>query len=128
MIKKAFLFLLCLSLLLVSCHRKLFPGSGGKIITEIGNASYYSDKFEGSFTSNGEIFYQSKLSAAHKKITFGTIARVTNLTNHKSVIVRINDRGPFIAGRIIDLSKSAAFQIDMVEAGVVKVKIEYQKR
>jgi rare lipoprotein A len=127
MIKKSFLCFLCLSLLLVSCHRKLFPG-GGEIITEIGIASYYSDKFEGRLTSNGEIFDQSKMTAAHKKLAFGTVARVTNLTNHKSVIVRINDRGPFIEGRIIDLSKAAASQIDMLETGVVKVKIEYQKK
>jgi len=128
MIKKTFLCFLCLSLLLVSCHRKLFPGGGGEIISEIGIASYYSDKFEGGKTSNGEIFDQSKLTAAHKKLAFGTIVRVTNLTNHKSVIIRINDRGPFIAGRIIDLSKAAASQIDMIEAGVSKVKIEYQKK
>lgn len=128
MIKKAFLCFLCLSLLLVSCHRRLFPRNGGEIITETGYASYYSDKFEGSTTANGEIFHQSKLTAAHKKIAFGTIARVTNLTNHKLVIIRINDRGPFIAGRIIDLSKSAAGQIDMIEAGVVKVKIEYRNK
>jgi rare lipoprotein A len=128
MLKKPFIYFCCLSLLLVSCHRKLFPGSGGEKITETGYASYYSDKFEGSTTANGEIFHQSKLTAAHKKIAFGTVARVTNLNTNKSVIVHINDRGPFIAGRIIDLSKSAASHIKMIDAGVVKVKIEYRKK
>lgn len=127
MIKKTFSYFLCLSLLLVSCHRKLFPGSG-EIVTETGIASYYADKFEGRSTSNGEIFDQSKLTAAHKKIAIGTVVRVTNLTNHKSVMVRINDRGPFIAGRIIDLSKAAASEIDMIQAGILKVKIEYRKK
>ncbi len=111
--------LLCTILFLTSCSRK---------ITENGKASYYADKFEGRQTSNGETFDQSKLTAAHNYIPFGTIARVTNLTNHKTVIVRINDRGPFVTGRIIDLSKSAASLIDMLEAGVVKVKIEYRKK
>lgn len=128
MIKKLCLVFLGFSLLLFSCHRRTFPGGEGEIVTETGLASYYADKFEGRQTSNGDIFHQSKLTAAHKYITFGTIVRVTNLTNHKTVIVRINDRGPFISGRIIDLSKSAASQLDMLETGVVKVKIEYRRK
>lgn len=84
--------------------------------------------FDGGKTASGETFHQNKLTAAHKKLPFGTIVKVTNLSNNKSVTVRINDRGPFVSGRIIDLSKAAAQQIDLVAAGVTKVKIEYRKK
>ncbi len=70
-------------------------------------------------------FKQNKLTAAHKTLPFGTKVKVTNLNNGQSVKVRINDRGPFIQGRIIDLSKKAAKKIDMVNAGVAKVTIRY---
>ena len=76
--------------------------------SESGMASYYADKYNGRKTSNGEIFKQHKLTAAHKTLPFGTKVKVTNLSNGQSVKVRINDRGPFIQGRIIDLSKKAA--------------------
>jgi rare lipoprotein A len=128
MLKKLVCCLCGILLLATSCHRKSFPGGEGSKVTETGYASYYADKFEGRTTANGEIFRQSKLTAAHKQISFGTLVKVTNLSNNKSVLVRINDRGPFINGRIIDLSKSAAQQIDMINAGVVKVKIEYRVR
>lgn len=110
------------SLLLVSCHRKT---AGSKSGTESGYASYYADKYEGRKTSNGEIFRQRKLTAAHKSLPFGTKVKVTNLSNGRTVKVRINDRGPFIEGRIIDLSKAAAKKVDMISAGVTKVKIRY---
>ncbi len=110
-------------LILSACHRK--TGTGGRSGSETGMASYYADKYDGRKTSNGEIFRQSKLTAAHKTLPFGTKVKVTNLNNGKSVKVRVNDRGPFIAGRIIDLSKSAAKKIDLVNAGVAKVKIRY---
>jgi rare lipoprotein A len=125
--KRAFIFLI-FSCLLFACHRKSIPAADGNTITETGYASFYSDKFDGRSTSNGETFRQNKLTAAHKKIAFGTSVKVTNLANDKSVIVRINDRGPFVSGRIIDLSKAAAKQIDMIGAGVAKVKIEYKKK
>ena len=96
--------------------------------TRKGLASYYADSYEGKTTANGEIYRQGKITAAHKTLPFGTKVEVTNLSNNKSVVVRINDRGPFIRGRIIDLTKSAAKQIDMVGAGVAKVKIRYKKR
>ena len=99
-----------------SCFRK---GS------ETGMASFYADKYVGRKTSNGEKFKQNKLTAAHKTLPFGTKVKVTNLSNGQSVKVRINDRGPFIQGRIIDLSKKAAKKIDMVNAGVTKVTIRY---
>lgn len=79
----------------------------------------------GEKTSNGETFRQNKLTAAHKTLPFGTKVKVINQNNGKTVKVRINDRGPFIQGRIIDLSKKAARKIDMVNDGVTKVKIRY---
>lgn len=114
--KKPISFLLLLVVVLTGCFRK---GS------ETGLASYYADKYEGRKTSNGEKFKQRKLTAAHKTLPFGTKVKVTNLNNGQSVKVRINDRGPFIQGRIIDLSKKAAKKIDLVNAGVTKVTIRY---
>lgn len=117
MVKKILLSLFVLSLL-SSCG----------YITRKGLASYYADSYEGKTTANGEIYRQGKITAAHKTLPFGTKVEVTNLSNNKSVVVRINDRGPFIRGRIIDLTKAAAREIDMVGAGVAKVKIRYKKR
>ncbi len=98
--------------------------SGSAVFSQIGYASYYADKFEGRATASGEIFSQKKLTAAHKTLPFGTKLKVTNLQNGKTVIVVVNDRGPFVDNRIIDLSKAAAEQIGMLGSGVVKVKIE----
>ena len=89
-----------------------------------GLASYYADKYQGRKTANGETFDTAKLTAAHKTLPFGTRVRVTNLDNGKSVDVRINDRGPFVAGRVIDLSPAAARKLDMLRAGVVRVKLD----
>ncbi len=91
---------------------------------EKGKASYYADKLEGRKTASGEIYYHHLKTAAHRTLPFGTMVRVTNLDNKKSVVVKINDRGPFIKGRIIDLSKSAAKEIGGVLKGIVEVKIE----
>jgi rare lipoprotein A len=96
--------------------------------TRKGLASYYADSYEGKTTANGEIYRQGKITAAHKTLPFGTKVEVTNLSNNKTVVVRINDRGPYIRGRIIDLTKAAAKEIDMVGAGVAKVKIRYKKK
>ncbi|MGE0090887.1 MAG: septal ring lytic transglycosylase RlpA family protein [Bacteroidales bacterium] len=95
-----------------------------KPFEQTGIASFYANKFEGRTTSNGEIYFHDKKTAAHPTLAFGSIVKVTNLENNKFVVVRINDRGPFIAGRIIDLSKSAAKNLGFIEKGVVKVKIE----
>jgi len=95
--------------------------SQGKII---GYASYYAEKFHGKKTASGEIFDMNSFTAAHRTLPFGTICKVTNLENNKSVVVRINDRGPFIEDRILDLSKGAARAIDGLAAGIIKVKIE----
>lgn len=92
---------------------------------ETGEATYYSDKFHGTGkTASGEIYDKYKFTAAHKTLAFGTWVRVTNLANNRSVDVRINDRGPYTKGRVIDLSKAAAEQIDLVRAGVARVRIE----
>lgn len=127
--QKSSILLLCI--LAVACHRKTVPdktlGGTGRVHTEMGYASYYADKFEGKKTASGELFQQSNYTAAHKHLPFGTQVSVINLTNHKSVIVRINDRGPFVKGRIIDLSKSAAKKLDMLRSGIIKVKIKYRK-
>jgi len=104
-------------ILLASCAPK---------ITETGKASYYADKFKGRRTSNGEKFRQSKRTAAHRTLPFGTKVKVKNLSNGRTVKVRINDRGPFVAGRIIDLSKKAARKLKMVNAGVGSVELSYR--
>lgn len=90
-------------------------------------ASFYAEKFHGKRTSNGEIFNMNDLTCAHKSLPFNTILKVTNLSNGKSVQVRVNDRGPFVAGREIDLSKAAAKKIGMITSGTAKVKIQIVK-
>ena len=84
---------------------------------EEGLASWYGGKFQGRLTSSGEVFDTNLLTAAHKTLPFGTLVKVTNLANGRSAVVKINDRGPFVEGRIIDLSRAAAEQIDMVGTG-----------
>ena len=102
--------------------------SCGKYITETGNTSYYADKFVHKPMANGKKFSQHKLTAAHKTLPLGTKVTVINLTNHKRVKVRITDRGPFVQGRIIDLSKKAAKRISMIDEGVVQVELKYKKK
>jgi len=92
-----------------------------------GEASYYAHKFHGRTTANGEIYDENKMTAAHKTLPFGTTVRVTNLASGKKVVVRINDRGPFVKGRIIDLSYKAAGELDYISRGVVKVRVEVLK-
>ena len=89
-----------------------------------GVASYYADAFHGKQAANGEIFDMNDLTAAHRTLPFGTTVRVTNLANQKNVIVRIIDRGPYVEGRIIDLSLAAAKSVDMIGSGTAKVRIE----
>ncbi|KAB2840539.1 MAG: septal ring lytic transglycosylase RlpA family protein [Melioribacteraceae bacterium] len=92
--------------------------------TVTGLASYYADKYHGRLTSNGEIYNMYGITAAHPTYPHNTIIRVTNLSNNKSTIIRINDRMPQHPNRIIDLSYGTALELDMVEAGVVEVKLE----
>lgn len=107
---------LCISLILIGCK----PSTD----VETGKASYYSDEFIGQITANGEKYDPAELTAAHRSHPFGTYLQVTNIENGKSVTVRVNDRGLYVEGRIIDLSKSAAQQLGLVNEGVVNVKIE----
>ena len=93
-------------------------------ITEEGLASWYGGEFHGRQTANGEIFDTNLLTAAHRTLPFGTMALVTNLDSGKSVTVRINDRGPFVAGRSIDVSKAAAEELGLISSGVARVRIE----
>ena len=112
-------------LILAACSST--PKSGTPVSighTESGVASFYGNEFQSRKTSNGEIFDQGKLTAAHRTLPFGTKVRVVNAQNGKSIIVRVNDRGPFAKGRIIDLSSSAFKSIASLNAGVINVKIE----
>jgi rare lipoprotein A len=122
--RKSFLFISRLTLLLVLpllTNGKLFAHP---FAPEEGKASYYADYFEGRKTAYGEFYRRSEMTAAHKTLPFGTIVRVTHLGNQKSVEVRINDRGPFVKGRIIDLSRKAAEELGIVLEGVAFVKVE----
>lgn len=92
--------------------------------TQTGKASFYADKFEGRPTASGEKYKHNKLTAAHKTLPFGTKVRVTNTANNQTVDVIINDRGPYVDGRVIDLSKSAAEKLGFVNLGLADVKIE----
>ena len=92
-----------------------------------GKASFYGAKWNGRKTANGEIFNTSNLTAAHKTLPFGTKVKVTNQSNGKSVVVRINDRGPYVKGRVIDLSTAAFSSIEDIGKGVTSVKIEIIK-
>lgn len=89
-----------------------------------GKASFYGDEFHGRKTASGETFDMHKLSAAHRTFPFGTLLRVTNLKNDKEVDLKVNDRGPFVDDRILDLSYGAARALDAVLDGVIDVKIE----
>jgi len=90
----------------------------------VGIASFYK---HGSKTASGEQFNPSELTAAHRTLPFGTLLRVTHVATGQSVTVRINDRGPFVAGRVIDVSHSAAEELGMIDRGVTKVKLEVEK-
>lgn len=100
--------------------------AGEPVIEQTGEASRYAKSFQGKKTANGEKFDQKKLTAAHPALPLGTKAKVTNLENGKSVDVRINDRGPYVKGRDIDLSPSAAKELDITKHGIAPVKIEAQ--
>ena len=94
------------------------------IINEKTKASWYGPGFHGRTTANGEKYNMYDMTAAHKTLPFGTMVKVTNLTNEKTIIVRINDRGPYSKGRSIDLSKVAMQELDGIHSGVISVKLE----
>jgi rare lipoprotein A len=87
-------------------------------------ASWYGPGFHGRTTANGEVYNMHELTAAHKSLKFGTLLKVTNPKNDSSVIVRINDRGPYIKGRQLDLSKEAAKQLDFIKSGVTELEVK----
>ncbi len=101
---------------------------GMKAQTYTGNASYYGPGFHGRKSANGTTYNMYKFTCAHKTLPFGTKLKVTNLKNGKTTVVEVTDRGPYAKGRIIDLSKVAAAQIDMVKSGVARVRIEVLKK
>lgn len=96
--------------------------------TQTGQASWYGGRWDGRRTASGERFDQDALTAAHRSAPFGTMVRVTRKATGAQTLVRITDRGPFVRGRIIDLSRAAAEEIDMVGAGVAPVEIEILER
>jgi rare lipoprotein A len=112
------------------CSKKISANAPNSVkparigLTETGIASWYGIPYDGRRAASGETFDMKKLTAAHRTLPFDTWVEVTNLANNKRVDVRINDRGPFINGRIIDLSQAAAREIDMLTAGIVRVKIK----
>ncbi|MBI1223043.1 MAG: septal ring lytic transglycosylase RlpA family protein [Bacteroidetes bacterium] len=90
---------------------------------QVGMASYYSDKFQGRKTASGETYDKEKFTAAHRSLPFGTVVWVKNIKSMDSVQVRINDRGPHVKGRIIDVSRAAAIKLNMLNAGKAKVEV-----
>ena len=97
------------------------------IQSDIVNVSYYGKEHHGKKTASGEIFDMNKLTTAHKKLPFGTIIEMTNIHNNKSIVVKVNDRGPYIKGRTFDLSKAAFDSIGDIKRGVIKVKFKIIK-
>jgi rare lipoprotein A len=121
------LALLAAPLLFISCAKKKsvrVPPAPRVGALETGIASWYGPPYHGRRAAGGEIYDMEKLTAAHRTLPFNTWVEVTNLTNGKKVRVRITDRGPFVGGRIVDLSRAAAREIDMVGAGIAKVRLE----
>ena len=108
-------------------HQSLALYEAKPLSVEFGKASFYGGRWIGRLTANGEHYLSGDCTAAHKKLPFNTMVRVTNLKNGKIVLVRINNRGPYVKGRILDLSVVAARKIDMIGDGIVKVKAEVLK-
>jgi rare lipoprotein A len=108
-----------------SVQKQIIPLKEQTILanTFSGRASWYGPKFHGRRTANGEVFNQNALTAAHPYLKFGTKVKVTNLHNGRSVVVRINDRGPFAGNRVIDLSAAAAQTIKMISSGIAPVRV-----
>jgi peptidoglycan lytic transglycosylase len=118
--------ILLTSALLTACHA-FSPQAYGPGFSETGLASWYGPEFHRKRTASGERFDMDALTAAHRSLPFDSYVRVTNVATGRSVVVRINDRGPFVADRIIDLSARAARQLGIKADGVVRVRIEVVK-
>lgn len=119
--------LLALLLLATGCASSRSKQSTATIPpnSEVGVASYYAHRYHGKRTASGESYNMHQMTAAHPRLSFGSRAKVTNLHNGRSVIVRINDRGPFVRGRVIDLSFAAARELDMIRRGLARVQVDY---
>lgn len=113
---------LCLAVAIAAQSAEPVATEASVLWVETGVASFYASKFQGRRTANGERYNSQALSAAHQSLPFGTRVRVTSLISGKTVVVRINDRGPFVAGRIIDLSRAAAQALRL--RGLMQVEIE----
>jgi len=118
---------LALALATAGCSAPSAPDAPASDYRERGQASYYADKYQSKKTASGERYDRSALTAAHRKLPFGTRVKVTNLRNNKSVVVRVNDRGPFVKGRVIDLSRAAFERIGSTRSGVIDVTVEVVK-
>jgi rare lipoprotein A len=116
-----FFFLLFVTVFIIPIHAQ---AQEAEIFRQEGIASWYGKEFDGRPTASGEIFDSSQLTAAHPTLPFGTILDVTNQHNNKKVTVRVNDRGPFVSARIVDISRAAAEQLDMIATGTAPVLIE----
>lgn len=110
--------------LISGCRPRLLPVVNG---VQSGIASWYGQEFHGRPTSNGEIYNMHDLTAAHRTLPFGTVVEITNILNGRTITVRINDRGPFVGNRIIDLSYAAARMLDMVGPGTIPIRLEVVK-
>lgn len=105
-----------ISCILISCLYVQAP--------QTGMASYYADRFDGLPTASGEAYRKDQLTAAHRTLPFGTMIKITNLKNGKFIIARVNDRGPHVKGRIVDVSKAAAEKLGFIRQGVARVQVE----
>jgi len=103
---------------------QIVPQTTQEVVSELGFASWYGEEFQGSPTASGEVFDMNGLTAAHRSLPLGTKLKVTNLRNNRSLVVRVNDRGPFIQSRFLDLSMAAAKKLGFFGAGVARVRAE----
>lgn len=112
---------------LVGCASNATLDQSGGAFRQSGQASYYGPRYHGRITASGEVFDQNGMTASHRRLAFGSRVKVTNTENGRSVIVRINDRGPFVRGRVIDLSKAAFAEIADPAMGLAPVALELAK-
>ncbi len=116
--------MLALTLTMSACSPKMAGPPARKGAELVGTASWYGPKYHGRTTASGERFDMEALTAAHRTLPFGTRVRVTNLLNGRKLVLKVNDRGPFIAGRVLDVSRRAARELGFLEAGLAEVRIE----
>ncbi|PRY14882.1 rare lipoprotein A [Pontibacter ummariensis] len=122
--RKCYLLTVIIFLIIGVSQPLLAQNNSSKAKTQKGAASWYGSRYHGKKTSSGELYNKYEMTAAHKTLPFGTKVKVTNLANNESVVVRINDRGPFVGDRIIDVSEAAAKELEFHSKGIGRVKIE----